>query len=144
MSAPAASRRWLALSFLSIASIRRLSPGLRERARWYAGGVTGGRALAAIAIALALTSLAACASAPAPAASGTLRVACTPDDAEVYLDDRFAGACAVLRARPLAAAAGLRRVEIRRPGHFTRYVEAEVRARASSDLRVDLRKSPEP
>ena len=96
--------------------------------------------------ALAL-ALAACASAPAPVCAplGALRIACTPDDADVYVDDSLAGSCARVRDRAMPVPAGVCRVEIRRPGFFTRYVEIDVAANRASaaELRIDLRESPE-
>jgi PEGA domain-containing protein len=88
----------------------------------------------------------ACASSPAPrpAARGTLQVRCQPADAEVYVDDHFAGNCSVMQRRPLQHTVGPRRMEIRRPGFFTEYRTVNVATNQTSAVQVSLRAVPAP
>lgn len=85
-----------------------------------------------------------CATTPPPIARGTLQVRCQPADAEVYVDDHFAGGCAVLQRRALQQATGARRIEIRRQGYFTQYQIVTVAQNQTTAVQVALRALPAP
>lgn len=71
--------------------------------------------------------------------SGLLLI-CEPDDALLYVDDKFMGTVAGLNKRPLALADGLHRIELRRDGYFAHYAEIRVERGVRQKLHVKLRK----
>ena len=78
-------------------------------------------------------------------ALGALRITCTPDDADVYVD-RFARG--ELRARPRSRDAGSRRRPPRRDPqagllHALRRNRRRGQPASAAELRIDLRESPE-
>ena len=88
---------------------------------------------AALALPLLPLPLAACATAPPP--SAILSVS-SPTPAELYLDDRFAGAAS---GRPLALRPGPHRVEVRAAGMLPAYREVTLAPRERAKLTVTLR-----
>lgn len=78
--------------------------------------------------------------AASPAETGTLQFLIRPDDASVYLDDRFVGSAAELGSlhAGLIVGAGRHKVEVVRPGYTTRELEVFVEPGEEVDLKVDL------
>jgi hypothetical protein len=78
----------------------------------------------------------------APAARGRLRFEVEPDDAAVYLDDRYIGTAEELSglSRGLPVRPGKHTVTVVRPGYGTRTVDVESKPRAAVDVVVELEK----
>jgi hypothetical protein len=76
-----------------------------------------------------------------------VRLTC-PVEAQLYLDDRYAGAVGGRRGASLGLPAGFHRIELRADGYFPAYREVEVRrgdhASMHVELRPDLDQSVEP
>ena len=81
-------------------------------------------------------SLCACATAPAPAPTGVIAIAASSTPAELYLDDRFAGAAS---GRRIAVRPGVHRIEVRAVGMLPAYREVTVTARATTSVALPLR-----
>lgn len=73
---------------------------------------------------------------------GGLIIDSDPEDAEVYVDDRYVGVVAALKKSPIAIAEGEHRLEIRRDGYFSSYHEIKVVKGVRQRLRVSLTKVP--
>jgi PEGA domain len=76
-------------------------------------------------------------------ADAQLVVACPVDDARVYVDERFVGRAAELRARTIGVVHGTLRVEVRADGWFTAYRDVPVAPGARARVDVELRRVPE-
>lgn len=76
----------------------------------------------------------------APAAQGRLRFEIEPDDAAVYLDDRYVGTAEELAGltRGLRVAPGRHTVTVVRPGYGTKTVEVESQPGKAIDVVVEL------
>ena len=73
---------------------------------------------------------------------GELALTCQPEDALVYVDDRYQGSVLALRQAPLSLPEGAHRLEVRRDGYFTHYAEVTVVHGVRQRLQVQLRKEP--
>lgn len=78
----------------------------------------------------------------APAEQGRLRFEIEPDDAAVYLDDRYVGTAEELGglARGLRVTPGRHTVTVVRPGYRAKSIEVESRAGRAVDVVVELEK----
>ncbi len=78
----------------------------------------------------------------APAEQGRLRFEVEPDDAAVYLDDRYVGTAEELGglSRGLRVKAGRHTVTVVRPGYGTKTVDVESKAGAAVDVVIELEK----
>lgn len=78
----------------------------------------------------------------APAEQGRLRFDVEPDDAAVYLDDRYVGTAEELGelSRGLRVKPGRHTVTVVRPGYGTKTVDVESKAGAAVDVVVELEK----
>lgn len=107
-------------------------------------------AVKALPVLLGLAALAGCPSAgtgpgesnAGPRALQGVVLDCEPDDALIFVDDRYMGSVKGLTARPLTLAAGVHRIELRREGYFSRYLDVTVERGVKQHLRVKLRKEP--
>jgi hypothetical protein len=73
---------------------------------------------------------------------GGLEIVCEPEDALLYVDDKYLGTASGLKIRPLKLAAGPHRIELRREGYFTHFAEVTITTGVRQKLRVKLRKEP--
>jgi len=71
-----------------------------------------------------------------------LVVICDPQDAMIYVDDKYMGSVKGLNRRPLMLSEGLHRVEVRRDGYFAHFAEVKVAKGVRQQLRLKLRKEP--
>jgi hypothetical protein len=78
----------------------------------------------------------------APASQGRFRFEVEPDDAAVYLDDRYVGTAEELGglSRGLRVAPGRHTVTVVRPGYGTKTVEVEAKPGAAIDVVIELEK----
>jgi hypothetical protein len=76
----------------------------------------------------------------APASQGRFRFEVEPDDAAVYLDDRYVGTAEELGglSRGLRVAPGKHTVTVVRPGYVTKTVEVEAKPGAAIDVVIEL------
>lgn len=74
--------------------------------------------------------------------AGGLVVICEPQDALIYVDEKYLGATSGLKARPLQLSAGVHRIELRRDGYFTHFAEVTIEPGVRQRLTVKLRKEP--
>jgi hypothetical protein len=93
-----------------------------------------------VAFALVLV-LGACGGAPPQPATARLRVLVHPEDARVYVDERFAGSARLLSRRPLVLRPGPRTVTVTAPGHFPHDLALDLPPGLTT-LRVTLRPVP--
>jgi hypothetical protein len=105
------------------------------------------RALRGSVVALVVVAASALAGCPPPGTPparplGGLAVACEPDDAQLFVDDRFVGSVASLRQRSLQLPEGLHRIELRRDGFFPHFAEVTTVKGVRQKLEVRLRKEP--
>jgi len=77
-----------------------------------------------------------------PRALVGLYIKCQPDDAQIFVDDRYMGTVKGLDKRPLKLGVGLHRLEIRSEGYFTHFAEVKLVHGLKQDLDVKLRKEP--
>jgi hypothetical protein len=80
--------------------------------------------------------------APRPANRGRIKFRVTPDDAAVYMDDKYLGAADDLAANPrgVVAEPGTHSITVMRPGYKTKTVEVTARAGSPVDVVVELEK----
>ncbi len=98
------------------------------------GAVKGG--------ALLLVALLAGCGAAAPAREpAQLRVVAEPDNASVYVDDRFVATARRLSRRPEALRPGVHHVTIAAPGHFPHDLELDLPAGVTT-VEISLRPIP--
>ncbi|HYN44193.1 MAG TPA: PEGA domain-containing protein [Thermoanaerobaculia bacterium] len=78
----------------------------------------------------------------APAAQGRLRFEIEPDDAAVYVDDRYVGTAEEVGglSRGLRVKPGKHVVSVVRPGYGTKTVEVELKPGAAIDVVIELEK----
>jgi len=69
-------------------------------------------------------------------------IVCDPDDALIYVDDKYMGSVKGLDRRPLPVPAGAHRLEIRKDGYFAHFAEVTVAKGVRQRLKVKLRKEP--
>ena len=79
---------------------------------------------------------------PSPRPLGGLLITCAPNDASVFIDDKYQGTVAAARQRPLALPEGTYRIEIRREGYFSHFGEVVVSNGVQQRLEVKLRQEP--
>lgn len=121
----------------------------RGRGRWAAAGVGSDllvRFLCVVMVVVALLLCAGCSHSGAGAtrvrAMGNLIIDSDPEDAEIYVDDRYIGVVGVLNKSPIAIAEGEHRLEVRRDGYFSSYHEIRVVKGVRQRLRVSLTRVP--
>jgi len=80
--------------------------------------------------------------APRPTNRGRIKFRVTPDDAAVYMDDKYLGAADDLAAngRGVVAEPGTHTITVTRPGYKSRTVEITARAGSPVDVVVELEK----
>lgn len=71
-----------------------------------------------------------------------LLVICDPQDAMIYVDDKYMGSVKGLGRRPLMLSDGVHRVEVRRDGYFAHFTEVTVAKGVRQQLKLKLRKEP--
>jgi len=102
---------------------------------------------AGAALALATAAILASCGAHRPAADpgprGTLRFACTPDDAAVEVDETVLGPAAMFSERGLLLKPGIHRVVLRAGDHFPEYLQVEISEGEVEVIEVSLRPVPE-
>jgi hypothetical protein len=87
--------------------------------------------------ALAALGFAACTSVASPSRGlASLRIYVTPENARVYIDERFFGTGAVLSQAPKPLPAGTHRVSVEADGYFPHDVELEL---PKGETRIELR-----
>lgn len=89
----------------------------------------------------ALSLAVACGGAPAPRETGTLRVIATPDNARVYVDDRFVGTGRRLAVEPARLSVRTHFVTITAPGFFPHDLELDL-PRGETKIEISLRPLP--
>lgn len=79
---------------------------------------------------------------PRPSNRGRIKFRVTPDDAAVYMDDKYLGAGDDLAANPrgVVAEPGTHTITVTRPGYKTKTVEVTARAGSPVDVVVELEK----
>jgi hypothetical protein len=80
--------------------------------------------------------------APKARVLGGLLIDGEPQSAEVYVDERFFGTVAGLQKKGLSLAPGLHRIEVRKDGYFSSFLEVKVVRGVRSKVAVRLRKEP--
>ncbi len=87
-----------------------------------------------------------CGSAPASAMKPRpllgLHIQCQPNDAQIFVDDRYMGAVKGLDKDLLKLSPGTHRIEIRRDGYFAHFAEVSLEKGVRQRLEVKLRKEP--
>jgi hypothetical protein len=80
--------------------------------------------------------------APRPSNRGRIKFRVTPDDAAVYMDDKYLGAGDDLAANPrgIVAEPGTHTITVTRPGYRSKTVEVTARAGSPVDVVVELEK----
>ncbi len=71
-----------------------------------------------------------------------LQVIAEPEEASVYVDERFAASARVLAQRPRSVRTGSHRITIRAPGYFPHDVEVDLPA-GTTTIRISLRPVPQ-
>jgi hypothetical protein len=69
-----------------------------------------------------------------------LAIACEPQDATLFIDDRYVGV--VARLGQLVLPEGLHRLELRRDGYFAHFAEVTLVKGVRQKLAVKLRREP--
>jgi hypothetical protein len=79
---------------------------------------------------------------PRPSNRGRIKFKVTPDDAAVYMDDKYLGAADDLEANPrgVVAEPGTHTITVTRPGYKSKTVEVTARAGSPVDVVVELEK----
>jgi len=93
------------------------------------------------AVLLAVLAVTGCASAPVRVEPARLRVIAVPENAGIYVDDRFAGSARLIARRPVAFSPGVRHVTVQADGYFPHDVEVELRPGVTT-MRISLRAVP--
>ncbi len=87
-------------------------------------------------------ALAGCGAPSVKPSDATLAVRCGDRDAQIFVDDAYAGLALDSAAHPLGLGAGLHRVEVRAPGRFAAFRSVTLargdRATVEVTLRPDL------
>ena len=80
--------------------------------------------------------------APRPSNRGRIKFQVAPDDAAVYMDDKYLGAADDLAANPrgIVAEPGTHTITVTRPGYKSKTVEVTTRAGSPVDVVVELEK----
>jgi hypothetical protein len=90
---------------------------------------------------LSLVLLGACGATAVRVEPARLQVIAVPENAAVYVDDRFAGSARLLARRPVAFPAGTRHVTVRADGYFPHDVEVALTPGVTT-MRIALRAVP--
>ncbi len=79
---------------------------------------------------------------PRPSSRGRIKFRVTPEDAAVYMDDKYLGAADDLEAntRGVVAEPGTHSITVTRPGYKSKTVEVTSRAGSPVDVVVELEK----
>ncbi|MBW2730976.1 MAG: PEGA domain-containing protein [Deltaproteobacteria bacterium] len=73
---------------------------------------------------------------------GGLQLDCTPQSAQIFVDDRYVGTVSRLAGNALTLSAGTHRIELRAEGYFASYHELRVVVGVRQKLQVTLRREP--
>jgi len=109
--------------------------------RWASGARTAVAALIAVAALMPIAALSACGATPVRVEPARLRVIAVPENAGIYVDDRFAGSARLIARRPVAFSPGVRHVTVQADGYFPHDVEVELRPGVTT-MRISLRAVP--
>lgn len=71
-----------------------------------------------------------------------LLVICEPQDAMIYVDDKYMGSVKGLNRNPLMLTEGVHRVEVRKDGYFAHFTEVKVVNGVRQQLKLKLRNEP--
>jgi hypothetical protein len=88
---------------------------------------------------LVAAALAGCGGSSTKPSDATLVITCRDRDAQLFVDDGYAGLAAESAIRPLPLGAGFHRVEVRAPGRFTAFRGVRLARGDRRTLDVTLR-----